>query len=312
MRSEYISHCLESLIQKFIHYLIHQKRYSDNTYTAYQRDLDDFFSFIYGYKGHKISSKTLQNIEHHDMRAWLAQRLRDDKLPQSNARALSAVKRFYKYCAQYHDIKNDIISMVQSPKTPSLLPKPLDVHQAINTIDTANDLANEIWVGKRDCAVLCLLYGAGLRISEALNLNVNDWQSQNGSMMIKGKGDKTRYVPILDKIQLSIDDYLKHCPYAITPSRPLFVGVQGKRLSRAVIAKKMRDIRHLLGLPDSATPHALRHSFATHILAQSDDLRSIQELLGHQSLSSTQVYTKVNTAMLLDDFRKANHQSPIQ
>ena len=131
-------------------------------------------------------------------------------------------------------------------------------------------------------------------------------------MMIKGKGDKTRYVPILDKIKEAVDDYLHHRPYAITPSRPLFVGVQGKRLSRNIIARRMVHIRHLLGLPDSATPHALRHSFATHILAQSDDLRGIQELLGHQSLSSTQVYTKVNTAMLLDDFRKANHKSPIQ
>lgn len=301
-----ISPIIQHLLTSFLQYLITQKRYSHHTIDSYHRDLRHYFSFLSQHLNKTLSQKDLELTHQYDIRSWFVARLHDKKSAISNRRALSAVKSFYKYCAQYHALENDQIAVIRGPNIPKSIPKALSVNDACQTIDYARQTDDEEWVALRDTAILLLLYGAGLRISEALSLNYDDWQLCDGGLRIIGKGHKERYVPILDKIISAIESYILVCPYHFEVNTPLFYGKKGKRLTRGIIAKKMVQIRHMLGLPDSTTPHALRHSFATHILAESDDLRAVQELLGHSHLSTTQRYTDVNIASLLNTYQKAH------
>jgi integrase/recombinase XerC len=195
---------------------------------------------------------------------------------------------------------------VRSPKQPKSLPKPLSDRQAIAVVDAHEQLAEEPWIRVRNAAVLTLLYGCGLRISEALSLTPDDFTGSPTSLRITGKGDKTRIVPLIAPARSGVEDYIKLCPFPLGADKPLFRGARGGPLQPAIIQREMQKMRGALGLPDSATPHALRHSFATHLLASGGDLRTIQELLGHASLSTTQVYTGVDSARLLEIYDRAH------
>jgi len=200
---------------------------------------------------------------------------------------------------------NAAISTVRSPKLPHKLPRPLEEKQALRVLENADLLVKEDWVGQRDRALFTLLYGCGLRIDEALSLNVGNLP-KDGFLRVVGKGQKERQVPVIDIVQQTLDAYMEQCPFLAESERPLFIGTRGGRLNQGVAQKSMRDIRVVLGLPETATPHALRHSFATHLLQNGANLREIQELLGHASLSTTQRYTEVNAEELMRIYKSAH------
>ena len=207
-------------------------------------------------------------------------------------------------------MKNTAISLLSSPRLPKVLPKSLDVEDAQDLLKTAKTFAKDDWQGLRDQAVLILLYGCGLRISEALSLNVGDITAKTQFLRIKGKGSKERIVPLLPIVQEAVKRYLSAVPYDLKINEPLFVGARGERLSPRIIQRQLQKIRAYMGLPDTVTPHALRHSFATHLLSEGTDLRSIQELLGHASLTTTQRYTDVQIDTLKREYDKAyDHQN---
>ena len=218
------------------------------------------------------------------------------------------MRSFYRFCERDGTLKNGAIHLVQSPKLPHSVPRPLSVDGAKAVIGEVANLSEEDWIGARDTAVITLLYGCGLRISEALGLERN--QAPLGDMLrITGKGGKQRLVPVLPVVADAVEAYLEACPYPLSDGDPLFVGKRGKRLNPRLIQGRLQVLRAALGLPPSATPHALRHSFATHLLSGGGDLRTIQELLGHASLSTTQHYTEVDTERLLDVYGKAHPRS---
>lgn len=286
-------------------YLSAEKRASSNTCAAYARDLTAFLYFLAGHSGGPVSLTALGDLKVADFRAFLAQRRADGLSSRSLARALSVVRSFFRYLARRGVVDNASVTAVRSPKIPHSIPRPLTA-QAAKTVAGGADIAEgEPWVAARDTAVMTLLYGCGLRISEALNLD-RKHAPAGDVMTITGKGNKQRLVPILPVVRRAIEDYLRLCPFVLSPDDPLFVGVKGKRLSPRIIQGRMQMLRSALGLPDTATPHALRHSFATHLLAGGGDLRTIQELLGHASLSTTQRYTEVDTSRLLDIYEKAH------
>lgn len=291
--------------REFLNHLRVEKRYSSNTLDAYARDLGQFMHFMAGHLGGLPDLKSLERLQTGDFRAWLAARLRDDLSATSNARALSAVRSFFRWMQRNGHAVNAAIGSVRTPKTPKAVPKPLHEKDAREALRIAGDWASEGWAAKRDVALLTLLYGCGLRISEALNLNMGDWPKGDG-LRVLGKGNKERMVPILPIVRKAMDDYLAVTPFDRDSDAPIFRGLRGGRLDRGTAAKLMRQIRSVLGLPDSATPHALRHSFATHLLAGGGDLRAIQELLGHASLSTTQRYTDVDTERLMAAYNKAH------
>ena len=208
---------------------------------------------------------------------------------------------FFKFLERQGVLENAAIGAVKTPKTPKSVPKALTMEDALVSVDLVGELSDDTWMGKRDTAVLMLLYGCGLRIGEAMGLNrgqVSDGDKVGDTIVVTGKGDKQRLVPVLAIVSHAIEDYIKSCPFDLPEDGPLFVGKRGKRLSARVIQRQMGQVRAMLGLPDTATPHALRHSFATHLLAGGGDLRTIQELLGHASLSTTQRYTEVDAGHL--------------
>jgi integrase/recombinase XerC len=221
-------------------------------------------------------------------------------------RELSSIKNFFKWLDVNDIMKNPAISVISSPRKPKILPKALDVDDAFNVLIEAKDVAQSAWQGLRDKAVLTLLYGCGLRISEALALNVGDINAKSEFLRIKGKGNKERIVPLLPIVWQNIAAYLAKSPYSINVGESLFVGARGERLSPRIIQRQLQKLRGRIGLPDTLTPHALRHSFATQLLAAGVDLRSIQELLGHSSLITTQRYTDVQTETLKREYHKAH------
>lgn len=291
--------------REFLYYLRVEKRYSPNTLDAYARDLSHFLHFMANHMDGLPDLKSLEGLRTGDFRAWLAARLRNELSATSNARALSAVRSFFRWMQKNGFAANAAIGSVRTPKTPKAVPKPLQESDAREALRIAGDWASEGWAGKRDIALLTLLYGCGLRISEALNLNMSDWPKED-SLRVLGKGNKERIVPILPLVRKAMEDYFAASPFAPKDDAPIFRGVRGGRLDRGAAAKLMRQIRSVLGLPDSATPHALRHSFATHLLTGGGDLRAIQELLGHASLSTTQRYTDVDTERLMSAYNKAH------
>ena len=285
------------------------RRVSPHTFEAYTHEASLFFAFLHDHLGQPASLKDLKELRPADFRAYLAKRRAGtgDK-PLANrsvARALSALRSLFRYLDRQKIVSNAALGTLRAPKIPHAVPKPLSVDDAERAIDDIDLNDSEAWVNARDVAIITLLYGCGLRISEALNMNGSDVPTGD-SMTIIGKGNKTRLVPVLSIVRDAIQTYTDLCPYAIEKDSPLFFGVKGKRLNPRMVQRLMQLTRSRLGLPDSATPHALRHSFATHLLAGGGDLRTIQELLGHASLSTTQMYTDVDTEHLLSVYNKAH------
>jgi integrase/recombinase XerC len=258
---------------------------SDNTITAYRRDVTDFIGFMTSYTGESQGLSALAKISTRDMRAWMAATRGEDVGARSMARKLSSVKSFYRWLAERQGFEPTAVLTIRAPKFQKKLPRPLAVDAAKSMIETVEYQTPHAWVAARDSAVLTLLYGCGLRISEALGLKGSDVPLPS-ALRIIGKGDKERVVPVLPVARDAVQSYLKLCPHPLEPDAPLF--------------------RAILGLPATATPHALRHSFATHLLTAGGDLRAIQELLGHASLSTTQAYTAVDTARLMEVYDRAH------
>jgi integrase/recombinase XerC len=280
-----------------------ERRMSPKTVEAYRRDALQFLAFLAGHLGRRVSLSALAALAPADVRAFMAARRHEGVGGRSLMRNLAGVRSFARHLEQQGKGKVGALSAVRAPKLPQRLPKPLAAASAKRLADA--DLrageTREPWVLARDAAVLALLYGAGLRISEALAITRGEFPAPGAgdTVTVTGKGDKTRMVPLLPQVVRLVAEYAALCPYGLPPDGPLFVGAKGGPLSPRIIQLAMERLRGALGLPDSATPHALRHSFATHLLARGGDLRAIQELLGHASLSTTQIYTQVDAEQLL-------------
>jgi integrase/recombinase XerC len=275
-----------------------ERRLSTHTLSAYQRDLRAFLLFLAEHLGAPPGLADLAGLKALDFRAYLARRRTQGLSPTSTARALSTIRNVFRYLERRHGVHNPALHTVRTPKIPQSLPKALSIEDAAMTLEVAEVIAEEPWIAARDVAILCLLYGCGLRIGETLALSQRE-APRSEKITILGKGGKQRMVPVLPVVRKAVAAYLDLCPYQRGPNDPLFLGARGKRLQPAVLQRAMRLVRGAIGLPDSATPHALRHSFATHLLSSGGDLRAIQELLGHASLSSTQRYTKVDSEHLI-------------
>jgi integrase/recombinase XerC len=300
---------IQEIIAAWQEWLAIEKNVSPHTASSYQLDLKRFLEFLNTYKGSFVTRDILQNLELIDFRAFLSARLQQGVGHRSNARAISMLRTFYLFLNRRYGISNTSIKMIRSAKFLSTLPRPLSPQEAINVTEEASIDTEESWVSARDQALFTLLYGCGLRISEALQLSIADMMNATDTILIKGKGDKERLVPLLPQVKAKVMLYIDMHPQKNTLQAPLFIGVKGDRLQANVAQKQLRQLRLQLGLPDTATPHALRHSFATHLLAAGGDLRTIQELLGHVSLSSTQKYTKIETSHLADIYKKTHPRS---
>lgn len=280
------------------------RRLAPKTLEAYARDLDQFLQFLAGHAGGPVGLATFRDLRGADIRAFMAQRRNESLGSRSLARVLSALKSFFRYLEREGILATEALNVIRTPKLPKSLPKALTVTEARRTITTTEEMEDRPWVAARDMAVLSLCYGAGLRISEALAVTAADLEST--TIRVTGKGGKVRLVPLIEAVRKSIDLHLELSPFKSFPEEPLFRGVKGGVLSPRLIQLRVAQLRGALGLPPSATPHALRHSFATHLLGRGGDLRAIQELLGHASLSTTQIYTAVDTDRLLESYRKAH------
>ena len=278
---------------------------SDNTLISYKHDVKSFIEFISTHTGSEVSIKYLNDMKISDFRSFLSYLRNKDISSTSIARIISSLKSFFNYLLNTNLIKSTVVQSLRTPKQKKSLPRPISSELAIETIKHAQDMEKEKWIGMRNKSILMLLYGCGLRISEALNLNFEDI-NENDYLIIKGKGNKERMVPLMDYVKNDIENYIHECPKNFMKDDPLFVGKRLDRLSPRIIQYVLEKIRHNLSLPETATPHALRHSFATHLLDSGGDLRTIQELLGHSSLSTTQKYTKVETEKLYDAYSKTH------
>lgn len=301
---ERLDHKAAALVDRWRAYLTHEKRLSSHTLSAYGRDFGDFVVFLSDHHGGAVSPNIFSSLHVRDFRAFLARKRADGASARSTARTLSAIRNFYRYLARNEGIENDAVNAVQGPKLPHRVPRPLTEDDAREVLARVGDFEEEEWVSLRDTAVIGLLYGCGLRISEALSFNAGDIP-RGDTMRVTGKRNKERVVPVLPAVRDAITAYVRACPFDLQAGEPLFRGKRGGRLSPRMIQTAMQRARASLGLPDSATPHALRHSFATHLLSRGGDLRTIQELLGHADLKATQIYTEVDSARLKDVYDKA-------
>ena len=299
---------VQAEIVRWLDYLGAERRMSGKTLEAYRRDVGQFLSFLTGHFGGPPSLKQLAKLTPADIRAFMAARRAEGAGNRSLMRILAGVRSFARYLERNGKGKVAALAAVRTPKLPKSLPKPLPASAArqMTDADLRAGEEREQWVLARDAAVLGLLYGCGLRISEALGLKRKDAEGGRDALTVTGKGNKTRMVPLLPQVAKLIADYVTLCPYDLPPDGPLFLGARGGPLSPRIVQLAMATLRGALGLPDSATPHALRHSFATHLLARGGDLRAIQELLGHASLSTTQIYTAVDAERLLDVYASAH------
>ena len=286
----------------WLSYLGAEKRMSPKTLEAYRRDVGQWLAFLTEHLGSPPTLKRLEKLGPADIRAFMAARRADGIGSRSLMRQLAGCRSFIRFLERKGKGKVGALSAIRTPKLARSLPKPLSASaaKALTDADLRAGEARENWVLARDAAVLGLLYGAGLRIAEALSLRPRDVAGTPDALTVTGKGGKTRMVPLLPQVMALIQEYVALCPYALAADGPLFVGARGGPLSPRIVQLAMASLRGALGLPDSATPHALRHSFATHLLARGGDLRAIQELLGHASLSTTQIYTAVDAERLLD------------
>jgi integrase/recombinase XerC len=296
-------HPARALAVRWSSHLTHDRRRSPHTVRAYVATAHRFLDFLGRHRGEEIGKYGLLNVTAPDLRAFLADRRGEGLGASSAAREMSAVRAFLAFAAE--DAGHiPQLPRTRAPKRPRTLPRPASPAEAMSLADEAGD-AQVGWIGARDMAILLLLYGSGLRVAEALSLTCQSLPIGR-ALRVTGKRGKTRVVPVVDAVREAIADYVKLCPWPLAGAGPLFVGAKGGPLNPDLVRRAVRSARHRLGLPDSVTPHALRHSFATHLLAGGADLRSLQELLGHASLSSTQIYTEVDAARLLDVYRHAH------
>jgi integrase/recombinase XerC len=300
---------LEQAVTQWLAHLRHERAAAENTLTAYARDVRQFIDFLERQLGHAPCLADLGRIEARTVRSFLAARRRSGAVSRSLARTLSALRQLFRWLEVQELSQNRALLQIASPKVPHSVPKPLTVEKAAGVVDSGPG-ANLDWVLARDTAVLLLLYGAGLRITEALSICAKDAPVETREVLrIKGKGGKERLVPVLPIVRTGIERYIALCPYPLAPEEALFRGAKGGPLSPRIIQLVMERLRAGLRLPPSATPHALRHSFATHLLSAGADLRQIQELLGHASLSTTQAYTEVDRERLIAVYDAAHPRS---
>ena len=285
--------------------LVYERRAADHTVAAYTRDLGAFLGFLQNHLGAPPRLADLDALTVADFRAWMARRAGEGIGRNSTARALSVLRGFFRWLEREGRGANHAIRAVRGPKRPHGVPKPLTVGDTEDLLESVDLLDGEPWELLRDAALFALLYGCGLRISEALGLSRGEAPGGE-ALLVRGKGGKQRMVPVLAEVREAIAAYLAACPWRPDTDGPLFLGRRGKRLNPGVAQRRMRRLRRMLGLPDTVTPHALRHSFATHLLGAGGDLRAIQELLGHASLSTTQRYTEVDTQALMAAYRAAH------
>lgn len=295
---------LDDFVAQFIRHLKAEKRASRYTVRNYEATLARFSAFMTDHLGKRPDAALLERLELLDFRAFLSSRRAQGLGAASLKLELSALKSFYRFLGRRFNLRNDAIDAMRGPKLKDKLPRPVAADAAEKLIEAAGE-GKEPWVAARDVAIFTLLYGAGLRISEALSLKMGDAPFGEG-LRIKGKGAKTRLVPLLPAARTSLEDYLALRPPAKDRDAPLFLSVRGRALSPRIVQREMKKQARALGLDESATPHALRHAFATHLLAAGGDLRAVQELLGHASIAATQRYTKIDAEGLLAAYKKAH------
>lgn len=312
-------------LEKFLIWMKDSQRTSSHTILAYQQDLTRFIDFLMEYKGEEINGEILACLSYQDVRAWLTDehakaqkslsfgqgRHTQDAAIRTRKRRLSALRSFYKFLSRFYSIENNSAAIIKNPKVKQPIPHPLTEKDAMELTQNIAMVDSSAMAQDRDIALFTLLYGCGLRLSEAIALNWGDLKNakltpQGGILRIVGKGKKERLVPILPYVAEALLQWKKHYPFLIEFHAPVFVGIRGKRLNPSIAQKNMRDYRRMMGLSETATPHALRHSFATHILQNGGDLRTIQMLLGHASLSTTQRYTLMDETHLLEVWKKAH------
>jgi integrase/recombinase XerC len=292
---------MSSLLAEYLAFLTDNRRMSPHSVRAYYATADRLAGFLQLHWGNDVTRVTLHQISSADMRAFLSDRRGDGLTNRSTARELSAARHFLRFA-----LGDDVtLPVMKGPRVQRSLPRPINPDDVLALADDVAENAQDGWIGARDWALLLLLYGSGLRVSEATAL-MGDILPLGSTLRVTGKRNKTRIVPLLEQVRTAMQEYLALCPYPVSADQPLFRGARGGPLSPALVRRAVQGARTRLGLSDRTTPHALRHSFATHLLAGGADLRSLQELLGHASLSSTQVYTAVDTAMLLDEYQNAH------
>ena len=301
-----VTAALAALLAQWQTALRDQKRVSPHTVGAYRRDVRQFLEFLSDHKGRPAGLEDLTALHVRELRAFLAARRQDGAGSRSLNRSLSGLRNFIAHLAAQGHTVSEALTLINPPRTPKSLPRPVGQDDALRLIGLALETPKQSWVGQRDAALLSLLYGAGLRIAEALALRAGDVPAAGGMLSVTGKGGKMRQVPLLPLIHTALADYQEAAPFGFAAADPLFRGVRGGALSARQVQMTVAGLRRQLGLPDSVTPHALRHSFATHLLAGGGDLRSIQELLGHAQLSSTQIYTEIDQQALMAVYDKAH------
>jgi len=296
-----------NLVQKFvkqwIDWIIHERRLSEKTVKSYKTDLSFFLQHLKEYKNKSINFSDLERLDQSDLTSWFYKRINSGISHRSNARSLSSIKSFLHFLIKKKIIKYSLFMRIKGPKFNSNLPRPLS-HNQVRKIFKNIVENKQKWVGMRDLSIILLMWGYGLRISEVLNLKLSDLQSND--LSIFGKGKKTRLIPIAEEVSMFLKQMIKKCPFEFDENNFIFVGIRGKKLKAEIIQKEIRRLRNSFMLPDNTTPHSLRHTFATELLENMVDLRVIQEILGHSSLSTTQKYTKVSSDRLRDVISK-NH-----
>lgn len=296
-----------ALLAQWIAHLRDERRFAANSLEAYERDVAALLGFLTDHLGHEAGAADLARLEPRDLRAYLAFRRQGPGAlaDRSVSRALAAIRSFYRYLERRHGLINARLSLVRGPKLKRTLPRPVSQQAALALIDDARATSEEAWIGARDAALITLIYASGMRISEALALTGADHPLPE-ALRVRGKGGKERVVPMLPAAAEAIARYVALCPFAQLRDAPLFRAARGGAMSARMAQSLMQRLRMRLGLPSSATPHALRHAFATHLLTNGGDLRAIQELLGHESLSTTQAYTGVEAKKILQSYRAAH------
>ncbi len=299
-----ITEDLNTTILNWHNWLKKEKFYSNHTISSYQSDLSMFLVFINQHHGTIVDKNILKDISLQDIRSWLVTLKNNRYHITSYARYISALKNFFKYLNKFENIDNKNIHHIKIKNQRRHLPKCIDTSEVNMTISEASQISDKPWIKLRDLALITLIYGCGLRISEATSLKPNDLNQD--FITVLGKGNKQRSVPILPAVTKAIDDYIEICPFHIEKNQPLFKGARGDALNPHVFQKQIRIIRNNLGLPNNITPHTFRHSFASHLLSNGADLRSIQELLGHSNLSTTQIYTHVDNNKIMQIYTKCH------
>jgi len=295
---------LKDIYLKWHKWMQEEKRYSPHTSSSYKTDLAMFFSFLNEHMAGTLNKKHLEDITIQDIRSWLTKLKTQEYTITSYARYLAAIRNFFRYLKRFENITNDSALNLKIKRRGRSLPKDLSFIDTQLAQDESFQVSKELWTQLRDFAIITLIYACGLRISEALSITKNDLKGQY--ITVTGKGNKMRSIPILDTAKDAIQQYLDHCPFNLESDAPIFLGTRGKKMNVSVFQSQIRKIRNNLGLPSSVTPHAFRHSFATHLLSNGADLRSIQELLGHKNLSTTQIYTSVDSKRILDVYNKSH------